>query len=92
LTLIPESQMIAMSERENAAFMRSHRSGGSPSDAYMIRSVGLRLKAAVEKYFAAKSLLSPASGYDWEFNLSRDNEFLLDNTNKITENIKKNSD
>lgn len=73
-TLIPESQMIAMAEREYAEFMRSHRTGGSPSDAYMVRSVGLRLKAAVEKYFAEKNLQSPASGYNWEFNLVESNE------------------
>ena len=74
LTLIPESQMIAMAEREYTAFMRSHRRGGNPSDVYMVRSVGLRLKAAVEKYFAEKNLPSPASGYNWEFNLVESNE------------------
>jgi predicted Zn-dependent protease len=74
LTLIPESQINAMSFQSYDQFLSEHKVIEGTDDARMVRRIGERTQSAVERYFAEKGISSDLEGYDWEFNLVEDDQ------------------
>ena len=74
LDLVPDSTMVAMSLQEYDKFLSTHQLSKNREQTQMVRLVGLRIKNAVEEYFAAHNLSHELSGYAWEFNLVESKE------------------
>ncbi len=69
LALIPESQLIAMSNEQYAEVIKTGPLSTNTAQVEMIKRVGNTIKAAVEKYMADQGRLKELEGYNWEFNL-----------------------
>ncbi len=72
ISLIPSSQMNAMSFTNYADFLNTHKVITSGKDAQMVKRAGKRIQKAVEAYFAQKKMSKQLKGYKWEFNLVDD--------------------
>ncbi|MEJ2544521.1 MAG: M48 family metallopeptidase [Calditrichaceae bacterium] len=71
-TLIPDAEMNAMSFSQYDEFLKSNEVITGTKDADMIKSVGQKIQHAVEKYFADEGMSEALNGYEWEFNLVKD--------------------
>lgn len=69
LSLIPASTMMSMSYQQYGDFIKSNRLSSDQNKVMMVRSVGNKIKGAVERYFAQKGISDELRGYKWEFNL-----------------------
>lgn len=72
ISIIPASQMNAMSFTNYADFLTTHKVIKSGKNAEMVRRAGHRIQKAVEAYFAEKKMSNQLKGYEWEFNLVDD--------------------
>ena len=72
LSLVPESDMIALSFTEYDKFIKSNKLSTDNNKVAMVRRVGNRIARAVEAYMAKEKLSSNLDGYKWEFNLVED--------------------
>ena len=74
LTLIPESEMMAMSLTEYSKFLGEHPALPANDDrVIMVKRCGLRIQKAVEKFYADKGLKNELQGFNWEFNVVDEN-------------------
>jgi len=73
-TLLPESQLQSMAVGEYKQFLSGNKvvTASASKDAEMVKRVGERITAAVEKYFNEKGLTKQLEGYQWEYNLVDD--------------------
>ena len=70
LNLVPESELMQMSEIEYRKFLSEHPPlPESDSRVQMVRGCGVRIQKAVEKYYADKGLSNQLKGFSWEFNV-----------------------
>ncbi|MGN6645664.1 MAG: M48 family metallopeptidase [Cytophaga sp.] len=69
LSLIPESQMIAMSSEQYAQVIKQGPLSTNQTQVAMVKRVGNTIKTAVEKYMAEQGRSKELEGYNWEFNL-----------------------
>ncbi|HUX97423.1 MAG TPA: M48 family metallopeptidase [Bacteroidales bacterium] len=69
LSLVPESDMISMSFNNYSEFMKTNPVSTDKANVAFVQSVGRDISEAVIKYFADNNLSSRLSGYQWEFNL-----------------------
>jgi predicted Zn-dependent protease len=69
LSLVPESEMISMSFTNYTDFMKVNPVSTDKKNAEMVKEVGTNISAAVIKYFADNNLSDRLNGYQWEFNL-----------------------
>lgn len=69
LSLVPESEMISMSLTNYNDFMKTNPASADKQNSEMVRAVGSDISQAVIKYFTENNLLSRLDGYQWEFNL-----------------------
>lgn len=69
LSLVPESQMIAMSSEQYAQVIQQGPLSTNQAQVEMIKRVGNTIKTAVEKYMADQGRMKELEGYAWEFNL-----------------------
>jgi len=69
LSLIPESQMIAMANDQYAQVIQQGPLSTNAAQTAMIKRVGNTIKTAVEKYMAEQGRSKDLEGYNWEFNL-----------------------
>ena len=71
LAILPESELRSMANTEYQQFLSQNKvvSASSSKDAEMVRRVGQRLVAAINKYYASKGLTNELEGYKWEYNL-----------------------
>lgn len=74
LNIIPGSSMLSMSLQQYDTFLKEHKLSTNKEQADMVKHVGARIQAAVERYFASTGMSSRLSGYEWEFNLVEDKE------------------
>lgn len=72
LSLIPASTMLSMSYQEYGEFKSGHTLNSDAKQLADVQRVGGRLRAAIERYFAANGLSKQLDGYDWEFNVVKD--------------------
>lgn len=70
LTLLPESEMMAMSLTEYNKFLSENPPlPESDERVQMVKRSGLRIQKAVEKFYADKGLTKDITGFKWEFNV-----------------------
>jgi len=69
LSLVPESQMISMSSQQYAQVIQKGPLSTNQAQVSMIKRVGNTIKTAVEKYMADQGRSKELEGYNWEFNL-----------------------
>ena len=72
LSLIPESDVLALSLTEYDKFIKSNKLSTDKNNVAMVRHVGERISKAVEAYMASVGLSQNLNGYKWEFNLVDD--------------------
>lgn len=76
LSLVPDSQMLAMSYQSYNQFKQENARALSP-DAQataMVKTVGSRIQRAVETYMAQNNMSDQLEGFQWEFNLVENKE------------------
>jgi predicted Zn-dependent protease len=69
LNLMPESEMISMSLTSYTDFMKENPPSTDKNNTLIVKEVGTNISAAVIKYFADNNLSDRLTGYQWEFNL-----------------------
>ncbi|MES1221449.1 MAG: M48 family metallopeptidase [Bacteroidota bacterium] len=71
LKLLPEAEVQSMALQEYQTFLSQNKvvSSTTNKDAEMVRRVGQRISAAVQKYYAEKGKSADLEGYKWEYNL-----------------------
>ncbi len=72
LSLIPGSQLRALSFQSYRQFVAAHKVNRNPSQARLVKAVGNRIRKAVETYYAERGMSRELSGYEWEFNVIED--------------------
>ncbi len=74
--LVPENQLQAMANQQYRQFLSENRtvSPSADRDAEMVRRVGQRLAAAVATYYRQQNLGNALEGFQWEFNLVRNDQ------------------
>lgn len=74
LTLLPESEMMAMSYTEYDKFLAEHPPlQDNDERVLMVRRVGTRIQKAVESFYAEKKASKDLEGYQWTFNVVDEN-------------------
>ncbi len=69
LNLLPESEMIAMSLTSYREFLQQNPPVSTTNNqALMVRSVGIKISAAVDTYMRQHKMADRIKGYQWEFN------------------------
>lgn len=74
LNLIPGSSMLSMSLQQYDQFLKEHKLSSDQEQTRMVKQVGARIQAAVERYFASSGLTEHLADYKWEFNLVEDKQ------------------
>lgn len=69
LSILPESEMIAMGFASYDQFMKENPASSDRSSSSIVREVGSTISNAVEFYFSANGLESRLEGYKWEYSL-----------------------
>jgi len=69
LSLVPESDMIALSLTEYDKFIKSNKLSTDKNKSALVKKVGERIARAVEAYMTSAGLSKNLEGYKWEFNL-----------------------
>ncbi len=69
LALVPDSQLLAMSEKAYRQFLQKHRLCTAPRKVQMVRRVGNRIRQAVERFLYERGQSYRIRGFRWEFNL-----------------------
>jgi predicted Zn-dependent protease len=72
LSLVPESNMMALSFSEYNKFLKSNKLSTDKNNAALVKRVGERIARAVETYMASAGMSKNLDGYKWEFNLVED--------------------
>lgn len=72
LSLLPESEMIAMGLTTYKEFMDSMKVSTNTTKTAMVKEVGGKITASVESYLAANGMQGRLDGYAWEFSLIQD--------------------
>jgi len=72
LSLVPESDMMALSLTEYDKFIKSNKLSTDKNNVALVKRVGERIAHAVETYMASAGLSKNIAGYKWEFNLVED--------------------
>jgi predicted Zn-dependent protease len=74
LNLVPESEMLSTSFQQYGDFVKQNKVSSDRAGAELVRTVGTRIKGAVEQYMGANGLSDRLQGYAWEFNLVESKE------------------
>ena len=74
LSIIPGSQMLSMSYQQYGEFLKSNKLSTDRAQTALVRRVGERVQAGVEKYFSQNSMSDRLKDYRWEFNLVESKE------------------
>lgn len=74
LTLLPESEMMAMSFTQYNQFLTEHPPLPESDDrVQLVRKCGGRIQKAVEEFYAQKGLSKELQGFQWTFNVVDEN-------------------
>lgn len=69
VNLIPNSQMLSMSFQQYNDFIKTQQLSTNQVQVDMVKSIGMRIQGAVERYFSQNNLSGELNGYKWEYNL-----------------------
>ena len=70
--IMPDSTMNSMSFQSYGEFLSQNKLSTNAQQTQMVKRVGGRIQAAVEKYCADNGMQDKLQGYEWEFNLVQD--------------------
>jgi len=74
LVLIPESEMIQMSNQQYAQFIAQNKLCTDAAKLETVNRVAGRIKTAIEKYLSENNASNRLNGFSWEFNVVESNE------------------
>lgn len=74
LSLIPSSQLLPLSYTSYSQVLDSAQVIKNTPEAAMIKKVGLNIQRAVEKYMADNNMSDQLKGFEWDFNLIKDDK------------------
>ncbi len=74
LNLIPESEMLSMSFSQYDQFLKEHPESNNQMQVAMVKKVGSRIAAAVEKYLSQSGQSQEIKNYQWEYHLVEDDQ------------------
>jgi predicted Zn-dependent protease len=69
LNMLPESEMLAMSFTQYDQFLKENKLSNDEENTAMVKRVGERIAASVEKYFSEHGMKKRIEDFAWEFNL-----------------------
>ena len=69
LNLVPESEMISMSLTSYSDFLKTNAISKDKAATDMVKAVGKDISDAVNRYFTDNKMTEQLAGYQWEFNL-----------------------
>jgi predicted Zn-dependent protease len=72
LSIVPASTINSMASGQYTEFIQNSKLSQDAEQTAMIKRVGGRIQAAVEKFFADNNMSGQLAGYEWEFNLVED--------------------
>ncbi|MCU4164605.1 M48 family metallopeptidase [Carboxylicivirga caseinilyticus] len=72
LNLVSDSEMMSMSFTQYEEFLKENKVSTDAEKTALIKKVGQKISAAVEKYMSDNGYSSQISGFEWEFNLVED--------------------
>jgi len=72
LNLVPSDQLMSMSADSYRQFLQQNQVVTGTQDARMVQRVGRRVARAVEEYLRQQGKSELIQGFDWEFNLVKD--------------------
>ncbi len=76
LNLVSDSEMNALAVTQYKETLSTAKLSTNSADVAMVRRVGQRIQAAVEKYFRDQGQSDQLAGYNWEFNLIQDDKMV----------------
>lgn len=74
LNMIPNSEMLTMSYQQYDQFLKENKLSTNQAQVEMVKRVGSKIKASVEKYMTDNKMADKLKGYKWEFNLVEDEQ------------------
>ena len=74
ISLMPESDMVSLSLTNYGQFLKDNKLSANREQTDMVRRVGARLSAAVEKYLRDNGFADRIADFKWEFNLVENKE------------------
>lgn len=72
LNIVPSDTLMSMSLNEYNDFLKKHEVISGTTDAQMVGRTGRKIQLAVERYFSDQNMSDQLAGYQWEFNLVKD--------------------
>ncbi len=72
LNIVPSDTLIGLSFNEYDDFLKKHEVITNTPDAQMVGRAGRKIQRAVERYFSDNRMSDQLKGYQWEFNLVKD--------------------
>ena len=72
LSLIPDSEMLAMSFSQYDQFLKASKVSRNSSQTEMVKRVGHKIERAVTEYLTSLNYADMIANYKWEFNLVED--------------------
>jgi predicted Zn-dependent protease len=69
LSLVPESEMVTLGLTNYATFLKENIISTDKANTALVNKVGTKISQAVIKYMTENNMLSRLDGYNWEFNL-----------------------
>ncbi len=76
LSIIPNSQLFPLSYQSYSQVKDSARIIAGTAESAMVKRVGKNIQQAVEQYMKEKNLSDQLKGFDWEFNLIKDDDMV----------------
>ncbi len=74
LNMIPNSELMAMSFQQYDDFLKENPLSNNDKQAFLVKDVGFRIQKSVEKFMADNKLSYLLDGYEWEFNLVKNDQ------------------
>jgi predicted Zn-dependent protease len=69
LNMIPSSEMLSMSFQQYDQFLKENKLSTNQTEVNLVKSTGVKIQHAVERYLKANNLSARLNGYKWDFNL-----------------------
>lgn len=74
LSLVSSAEINQMAAQQYAEVIRTGPLSSNQEQTQLIKTVGVRIQKAVERYMAEKGLSDQLAGFNWEFNLIQDDK------------------
>lgn len=72
VNLVSDSQILPTSFEQYAGFLKEHKLSNDAKKTNEVRTIGIRISKAVDKFMRSNDMIKEADMYRWEFNLIED--------------------